>query len=93
MTFCSNCLKEPEYEWSVCEELTRRAGPKKTGEPIAHKVEYARIWDARESLAQKNDAKSRRYADALRARIEILHGERARAAESQHAPRPIRERH
>ena len=63
-------LKEPEYERFVCEELARRAGSK-TDEPLAQKVEYARIWDVRESLVHKNDAKSPRYADALRSRIAI----------------------
>ena len=84
-------LKESEYERFVCEELARRASPK-TDEPLAQKVEYVRIWDARENLAHKSDAKSRRYADALRARIAILHGERAKTAESQPDHRSMRER-
>lgn len=87
--FLLELLKDPECERSVCEELTRRAGPKKTGEPLAQKIEYTRIWDARARVARDGSARNQRYADALRAQIEVLRGERAKAVESQPSPRPL----
>ena len=72
-------LKEPEYELAVAEELVRLASPPKTEERFSNKVDYGKIWEARAGQLRSgfNEERRKRYANAIRARITGLLGERS----------------
>lgn len=71
-------LNEPEYESDVATELSRLVAPPAAKDELFRKVDYGRIWEARAGVQEAPYKERRkRYAAALRSRIDTLLRERS----------------
>ncbi len=71
-------LTEPEYERYVAAELSRLVAPPAAKDGLLRKVDYGRVWEARAGVQEEPQKERRkRYAAALRSRIETLLEERS----------------
>ena len=71
-------LNEPEYERDVAAELSRLVAPPVAKDGLFRKVDYGRIWEARAGVQEEpHKERRKRYAAALRSRIETTLNERS----------------
>jgi hypothetical protein len=78
-------LNEPEYEKEAASALARLAKTQSTEEPFSFKpMDYSVVWEARAGRrpSEYDEALRRRYATAIKQRINTLLGERARGAQT-----------
>jgi len=77
-------LNEPEYERDVATELSRLVVPPAAKDGLLRKVDYGRIWEARAGVQEEpHKERRKRYAAALRSRIEAVLEERSRAQQKR----------
>jgi len=73
-------LNEPEYERDVATELSRLLILPAAKDGLFREVDYGRIWEARAGVqGGPNEGQRKRYAAALRGRIEAVLNERSGA--------------
>jgi hypothetical protein len=73
-------LNEPEYERDVATELSRLVAPPAAKDGLFRRVDYGRIWEARAGVQEgPHKERRKRYAAALRSRIEAVLKERSGA--------------
>jgi hypothetical protein len=79
-----DALNEPEYESEAASALVRLARTRNTEEPFSFKPrDYSVVWEARAGRrpSEFDEERRRRYATAIRQRINTLLDERARNAQ------------
>jgi hypothetical protein len=78
-------LNEPEYEKEAASALVRLARTQSTEEPFSFKpADYSVVWEARAGRrpSEYDEVLRRRYATAIKQRINTLLGERTRGAQT-----------
>ena len=78
-------LNEPEYETEAASALVRLARTRKTEEPFSFKPrDYSIVWEARAGRrpSELDEERRRRYATAIKQRINTFLDERARSAKA-----------